>query len=198
MLILGKIEDNKGGRLTQSAQYLPFLRFSLLASLFPLCSIIPDLPDLSRPSLFSRPFGQDLVKIILAISFCLFCPLLIAEINRPDKEIIQILKKEYSDWQGNRSEKLIIFCQDGQIFRFSNNNQNRVSIRLADIIRTLARNGNSLASVSVITHNHKWPDDFSEEDRSLLITLRKYGFRGRFLVYYPERRLVKELTDPGS
>jgi hypothetical protein len=115
-----------------------------------------------------------------------------------DGELIQILKKEYSDWEGNRTEKLIFICQDGQIFQFRGGSQNKVSIGLANIIRTLARNKNSLTSVSAIVHNHKWPDDFSEEDKALFMTLWQHGFRGRFLVYYPEKGRIKEFMGPDS
>lgn len=141
----------------------------------------------------------NLAGVILIIVFCLF-PSKSApgmdEFSTPD--LILTLKKEYSDWQGNRIEKLVFLCRDGQVVRFAGNSTNRVSVRLADIIKALARTGNTLASVSAVVHNHKWPDDFSEEDRSLLRALRKYGFQGRFLVYYPERRIIKELTDPDS
>lgn len=108
-----------------------------------------------------------------------------------------LLKNEYSDWQGNKEEKIIFFCEDGQIVRFFGG-QNKISIRLADLIRTLARNGNSLASVQAIAHNHKWPDDFSEEDKELFRILKRYGFSGRFLVYYPEECRIRELTGPDS
>jgi len=141
-----------------------------------------------------------LVKIFILV-FMLFSIIPTSGVSHdriPDAKLIQILKKEYSDWEGNKTEKLIFICLDGQTFQFRGGGQNKISIKLADLIRTLARNGNSLMSVLAVVHNHKWPDGFSEEDKAFLKTLRQYGFRGKFLIYYPEKCRIRELTDPDS
>ncbi len=179
---------------------MPSLISLPIRDIFPIFGHNPTSPEISLISLFLQLFGQDLVKIL--VLFFLLSSLYVTSAasheDLSDAELIQILKKEYSDWEGNRTEKLIFICQDGQILQFRGDGRNKISVKLADIIRTLARNGNSLASVSVVAHNHKWPDDFSEEDKALFRTLWQYGFRGRFLVYYPEKGRIKELMDPDS
>lgn len=194
-----KIEIIKCGRLTHSSPPTAPPIFSHTLLNFPIYKDIPDNHDSSPFSLFSRHFGQELVKIFwLIIGLSFLCLALRANIDIPvNADLIQILKKEYSDWEGNKAERLFFICRDRQIFQFrSNNGKNRVSVKLADIIRTLARNGNNLGTVWAVVHNHKWPEDFSEEDRKLLKILRDYGFQGKFLIYYPEKGRIRELTDP--
>jgi len=110
-----------------------------------------------------------------------------------EPQLIELLTKVFADWQGDKSEKLIFITADGQVFIFRNHDPHAVSINLLDIIKTLARKGQHLGTVSNIIHSHKWPDGFSPTDVALCKTLRKVGFTGAFQLFYPEPRRIKIL-----
>lgn len=107
-------------------------------------------------------------------------------------QIIKLLIKTFPDWQGDKSEKLVFVVADGQVFTFGGG-PNAVSGSLLNIIRTLARKGQHLGTVTNVFHSHKWPDGFSPTDVALCKTLRKIGFTGEFQIFYPETRRIKTL-----
>ena len=109
-----------------------------------------------------------------------------------EPQLIELLTKIFSDWQGDKSEKLIFITEDGQAFTFGNGGPNAVSINLLDVIRTLARKGQHLGTVTNIIHSHRWPDRFSPTDIALFKTLRKVGFAGKFQLFYPETHRIIE------
>jgi len=109
-------------------------------------------------------------------------------------EILEILHKAYSDWQGDRSEKLVLLIDDGQAFTFAGSDPNGLSISLIEIIRTLAHKKISIWQVTDIFHNHNNPrDGFSPTDRALFDTLRKAGINAGFHIFYPENRRIRTL-----
>lgn len=110
-----------------------------------------------------------------------------------EPQLIELLTKIFADWQGDKSEKLIFITSDGQVFIFGNGGPNAVSVSLLSIIRTLAREGQHLGTVTNIVHSHKWPDGFSPTDVALCQTLRKVGFIGAFQLFYPGPRRIKTL-----
>lgn len=111
-----------------------------------------------------------------------------------EAEVLEILRKAYVDWQGDKSEKLVLLADDGQVFTFAGSNQSSVSISLVGIIRTLARKEVSIWQVTDIFHNHNNPrDGFSATDEALFESLRKAGIKAGFHVFYPETRRIKTL-----
>lgn len=110
-----------------------------------------------------------------------------------EPQLVELLVKTFPDWQGDKSEKLIFITEDGQVFTFGGGDPNAVSVSLLNIIRTLARQGQHLGTVTNIVHSHKWPDGFSPIDVELCKTLRKVGFIGAFQLFYPETRRIKTL-----
>lgn len=110
-----------------------------------------------------------------------------------ERQMIERLSKTYSDWQGDPSEKLVFVTKDGQLVEFKGDNKNGISVKLADVIRGLARKGSSLNAVSNVFHNHVLGKDFSPEDKTLREALQKYGFAGNFHIYYPEAKRIRTL-----
>ena len=115
-----------------------------------------------------------------------------------EAEVLEILHKAFADWQGNRSEKLVLLVEDGQTFTFAGSGPNSISVSLVEIIRTLARKEVSIWQVTDIFHNHNNPrDGFSPTDRALFETLRKAGIKAGFHIFYPETRRIKTLDPAG-
>ncbi len=113
-----------------------------------------------------------------------------------EAEVQEILHKAYADWQGDRSEKLVLLIDDGQAFTFAGSNPNGLSVSLVEIIRTLARKEISIWQVTDIFHNHNNPrDGFSQTDLVLSDTLQKAGIKAGFHIFYPETRRIKS-RDP--
>jgi len=55
-----------------------------------------------------------------------------------EAEVLEILNKAFADWQGDRSEKLVLVINDGQAFTFAGSDPNGLSVSLVEIIRALA------------------------------------------------------------
>ncbi len=106
--------------------------------------------------------------------------------------MLEILQKTYADRRGDKSEKLVLLIDDGQIFTFAGSDPNGFSVSLAEIIRTLARKEVSICQVTDIFHNHNNPrDGFSPTDRAPYETLSKAGIKTGFHIFYPETRRIK-------
>jgi hypothetical protein len=148
---------------------------------------------LSEFSYYSRSFGQDLVKIFgLAFMFIfLFAGPLFCLTDDNFVDVINILRKEFSERIGDNTEKLVFICGDRQVVSFTGHQYN-FAVKLTDIIKALARTGNNLTTVVAVAHNHRRNDDFSSSDIEILQSLRKLGFHGDFLIYYPAQNRIKK------
>lgn len=148
--------------------------------------------------MMNKYYGKAIILLFISLNICLIAGRasekkgsLITYGIYSESDIIKILKKAFSDWQGDKSEKLIFITADGQIFRFGNNDPNGISISLGNVVRTLARKGQHLGTVTNIFHNHKWEQAFTSTDTILETTLRKLGFVGEFQLFYPETCRIK-------
>ena len=111
-----------------------------------------------------------------------------------EAEIVDVLRKVFSDWQGDKTEKLVAIAEDGQVFPFQGTGPNAISVSLVDIIRTLAHKKISIWQVTDIFHNHNNPrDGFSATDQALFDMLRKAGIKAGFHIFYPENRRIRTL-----
>lgn len=120
----------------------------------------------------------------------------LTDISFTEDYLLMLAKKEWADWEGDKNEKIIFICENGEVVRFKSDSRNKVAIKLPNLLKALARAGGSMGSVEAVIHAHVWPRDFSEDDVQMYRTLVKYGFRGKFMVYYPERGILKSLKDP--
>ena len=106
-------------------------------------------------------------------------------------ELMDILGKVYSDYQGNDTEKLIVITDDGQPMIFESGEKHRVSLPFRDILTSLARRGKHLGQVTTMIHNHNRGQDISSDDVAVFKKLRAVGYKGSYQVYYPEKRRLK-------
>lgn len=106
------------------------------------------------------------------------------------------LAKAFSDWQGNKEEKLVLVAENGQMFEFTSGSKNDVGITLPVIIRRLAKEGLSIWQVTDIFHNHNEKQHtFSPTDLALRDNLRKAGIKAKIHIFYPETRRINTLEE---
>ena len=109
-----------------------------------------------------------------------------------EREAVEILVKAYADCQGDRTERLVVLAEDGQVFTFGGKTENYFSVTLNEIIRELARKELSIWQITDIFHNHNNPKDvFSVADKAAWESLRKAGIKAGFHIFYPETRRIK-------
>ena len=104
-----------------------------------------------------------------------------------EPQLVELLAKVFVHWRGDKAEKFIFITEDGQVFTFGGDDPNAVSVSLFNIIRSLARGGQHLGTVTNVVHNHNFRlgGDFSPGDIAACKTLRKHGFTGKFQIFYP-------------
>ena len=115
------------------------------------------------------------------------------------EQMTENLVKAFADWQGDKSEKLILVAETGQLFTFTANDKNSVGVTLPVIIRRLAKEGLSIWQVTDIFHNHnERQHTFSPTDLALRDNLRKAGIKAKVHIFYPETRRINTLDDPAG
>jgi len=117
-----------------------------------------------------------------------------------EAQMTEILVGIFSDWQGDKTEKLILVTDVGGVFVFKGTGTHEISISLTEIIRTLARKETSIWQITDVFHNHNNPrEGFSQSDRALAETLERVGIKAGFHIFYPENRRIKSLRGkPGK
>ena len=113
-------------------------------------------------------------------------------------QMTENLSKVFADWQGDKSEKLVLVAETGQMFTFGGKDKNAVAVTLPVMIRTLAKEGLSIWQVTDIFHNHNDKTTFSPTDVTLRDNLRKAGIKAKFHIFYPETRRINTLEDPAG
>ncbi len=112
-------------------------------------------------------------------------------------QMTEHLTKAFSDWQGNKEEKLVLVADNGQIFEFTSGKKNEVGVTLPVIIRRLAKEGLSIWQVTDVFHNHnEKQQSFSPTDLALRDGLRKAGIKAKVHIFYPETRRINTLDEP--
>ncbi len=111
-------------------------------------------------------------------------------------QVTEHLAKAFSDWQGNKEEKLVLVADNGQIFTFTSGKKNEVGVTLPVIIRRLAKEGLSIWQVTDVFHSHnEKQQSFSPTDLALRDGLRKAGIKARVHIFYPETRRINTLEE---
>jgi len=105
-----------------------------------------------------------------------------------------LLTKTYSDFEGDRSEKMMVLTNDGKMLIFKGD-KHGVNVSLGDIVRQLAYNGKSLADVSTMIHNHYDKKVFSPTDRAVYKKLKEIGYAGKYQVYQPQTTRLETLAE---
>jgi len=97
-------------------------------------------------------------------------------------------------------ETLYIIMEDRVAFKYSNQNEIEVRMTLGKLekqLRTSKRNY-KIENIVVIIHNHLKGCTFSPTDHKLHWRLKKYGFRGRFLLYSHTTNKTYDIEDKSN
>ena len=94
-------------------------------------------------------------------------------------------------------ETLYIIMEDRVAFKCSNQDENEARMTLGKLEKQLRTKERSyeIKDIAVIIHNHLKGCIFSPTDRKLYWRLKKYGFRGLFLLYSHTSNKTYDIED---
>ena len=95
-------------------------------------------------------------------------------------------------------EVMAIYCENGKTITITSFLENQVNGTLEEIEHYLARVNSDLGSAKYIIHNHLTPRRWSLTDKKFYHKLRKEGFKGRFILYFPWCRSLKYIEGQKS
>jgi len=90
-------------------------------------------------------------------------------------------------------EKLVVFCNDGELLIFTNEYVEGVVIKPWTLQEYLKKKNKRLEDILFISHNHLWPNSFSEGDYRFYYWLKDNGFKGKFIIYYNYDGKIREM-----
>jgi hypothetical protein len=93
-------------------------------------------------------------------------------------------------------EVMAIYCENGKTITMTSFLENQVNGTLEEIKHYLDRVDSDLGSIKYIIHNHLTPHRWSQADKKFYHKLRKEGFRGRFILYFPWCRSLRNMQEP--
>lgn len=89
-------------------------------------------------------------------------------------------------------EILMFTLNDGRCMLFSELSEDNVGVAVGQLNDLLKKWGYRMGDVAIVVHNHLKPLWFSPRDKKLCHRLVRYGFQGKFLVYFPSRNKTIE------
>ena len=89
----------------------------------------------------------------------------------------------YAEWFTEPVESLYFLWSDGNGYKITSYEWDRVSGNPADALQEMSRDGYDISTCSLVIHNHILPTGFSRVDIVLHQYLLFRGFRGMFLLY---------------
>lgn len=93
-------------------------------------------------------------------------------------------------------ETMILICNDGQIYTFTNGFEDRVMWNRDQLLKLLAERGLGLSDIVMMCHNHIMMPRFSDEDIKTYRSLREAGFRGLYQMYHnPTGKVLTLIVD---
>jgi hypothetical protein len=95
-------------------------------------------------------------------------------------------------------EVMAIYCENGKTITVTSFLENQVNGTLEEIEHYLALVNSDLGSAKYIIHNHLTPRRWSLTDKKFYRRLRKEGFKGRFILYFPWCRSLKYIEGQKS
>jgi hypothetical protein len=82
-------------------------------------------------------------------------------------------------------ETLAIYTADGKTITITNYLEDSVYVTIEEIKKYMNSVGDDLASIKIIVHNHLVPSRWSFRDKKFFHKLKREGFRGQFVLYFP-------------
>jgi hypothetical protein len=90
-------------------------------------------------------------------------------------------------------ETLAIITNDGKAITVTNQLENQVRSSIGELENYLKSISHDFDTVELIIHNHPTPARWSEQDRRFYNRLKREGFKGDFVLYFPMSRSMKYL-----
>jgi len=109
-------------------------------------------------------------------------------------------KGDFNRWQSlftEPIETLYIIMEDRVSFQYSSQDENQVFLTIGTLekqLRTPERDY-KMKDIAVIIHNHLKDCKFSSTDKKQYWRLKKYGFKGLFLLYSHTTNKVYDIED---
>ena len=95
-------------------------------------------------------------------------------------------------------ESLAIYTENGKTITITSHLEDRVKGTLEEIENYLDHVGSDLTSVKVIAHNHLTPGRWSFQDKKFYHELKREGFKGQFVLYFPWNKSTVHLEEPAG
>jgi len=112
------------------------------------------------------------------------------------QQIIHATKTNLFQWAFSEPiEKLVVFCKDGELLIFTNEYVEGVVMKPWTLKEYLKKNNKRVEDILFISHNHLWPNGFSEGDYRFFCWLRNNGFKGKFIIFYNYDGKIKEMEE---
>lgn len=93
-------------------------------------------------------------------------------------------------------ESLAIYTENGKTITITSHLEDRVRGTLEEIENYLDYVGSDLTSIKVIAHNHLTPGGWSFQDKKFYHELKREGFKGQFILYFPWSKRTKLIEEP--
>jgi hypothetical protein len=93
-------------------------------------------------------------------------------------------------------ESLAIYTENRKTITITSHLKDRVSGTLEEIENYLEFVGSDLISIKIIAHNHLTPGGWSFQDKKFYHQLKKEGFKGQFVFYFPWSKRTKHMEEP--
>lgn len=106
--------------------------------------------------------------------------------------------KTWKDLFTEPVETVYIIMKDGMIFQHSNQNEVMVEMsigRLEKKLRKVKGKNYSIKEIRTVIHNHRRKNFFTRADYRQYEMLKKYGFKGLFLMYCHRTNKVYDIED---
>jgi len=93
-------------------------------------------------------------------------------------------------------EVMAIYTKNGKTITITSHLVNRVNGSLEEIEYYLNLVGSNLESAKSIVHNHPTPNRWSLQDKKFYYELKREGFKGEFVLYFPWSKSERHMEKP--
>lgn len=133
------------------------------------------------------PIFRRLTQSAFRLCLCFFF-ISILIINLYANDISQKERDIFATIFNNASyEIVIIYCYDGTLFGYTNEQEGSVSFRISQLKDKLEKRGKKIDNIKIIIHNHLpnrvLCNHFSPSDRKQLQLLKNKGFKGLYALW---------------
>lgn len=95
-------------------------------------------------------------------------------------------------------ETLAIITNDGKAITVTNQLANQVRSSVGELQSYLKRITHDFDTIDLIIHNHLTPARWSTQDKRFYNRLKREGFKGDFVLYFPWSKSMRYMEDNGK